>query len=99
MYANVVIPSEGAAWIETISKDIDRAVFAGCADVIRPFDIVAGFSQEGPGVTFDICRSHMFISPAETGLLRQRECGWMASLRLANHMTGLQNRRRHFGRV
>jgi hypothetical protein len=33
MYANAVIPSDEAAWITAVSKDVGFAVVAGCADV------------------------------------------------------------------
>jgi hypothetical protein len=53
MYANVVIPSDKAAWITAISKEFEVAVVAGCADVIRPCDVA-----KGSDTTLDSCWSN-----------------------------------------
>jgi hypothetical protein len=79
MYANAVIPSDEAAWITAISKDVVFAVVAGCADVIRPCDVARSF-RGGPGTTLDICGGYVFTSPAGFGLLRQRKSRWLSSI-------------------
>jgi hypothetical protein len=70
---NIAIPGDEAARITAVSEDVGFVVVAGDADVVGPcyFDKLG--MLECPSGTLDEWRRHVFVSPAEFGLLGQRK--------------------------
>ena len=73
MEANIVIPGDEAARITAVSEDVGFAVVASDADVVGRCDFAKLGMLEYPGGTLDGWRRHVFVSPAEFGLLGQRK--------------------------
>ena len=75
MKANVVVSGDEAAWITAVPVDVSFGIIAGSAYVVRPYDFATIRMLERNGRRLDKWSRHVFISPAEFGLLGQRKGG------------------------